>query len=137
NTIHLLCQLAEASHLSDKIQQLFKGDSVNYSENRPALHAVLRTLNHNSLTLNGKNIASDVQSALDKMRIFVEKVRNKTWRGATGKPIRHIVNIGIGGSHLGPLMATHALAPFAHPELSCHFISNIDSLHLHQVLNKI
>src|SRR3990167_8721971 len=71
------------------------------------------------------------------MREFTEKVRNQTWHGSTGKPIRNIVNIGIGGSHLGPLMTIHALADFANKNLRCHFISNIDSAHLREVLNQI
>lgn len=136
-TIQLLCDLAEARKLRTHIKRLFQGDTVNNTENRPALHTALRAPNTDALWVNGHNIMQDIHETLARMRVFTTQVRDKTWRGATNQPIRHIVNIGIGGSHLGPMMATHALADFKTPELECHFISNVDSAHLHEVLKQI
>lgn len=135
-TIFLLCQLTHACDLSNKIKQLFQGKTVNYSEKRPALHTALRSFDIN-LNINGNNILKDIQQTLAKMKVFSEKVRSGIWRGVTNKPIKHLVNIGIGGSHLGPLMTTYALKPYAKQGLNCHFISNIDSLHLHQTLAQV
>lgn len=127
-SIKLLCALAKETQLAEKITALFAGDPINSTERRAVRHTALRE--------NPSSI-SEVQTTLEKVREFTEKVRKQQWRGATGKPIRHIVNIGIGGSHLGPLMTTHALAEYALPDLHCHFISNIDGVHLHAVLGKI
>ncbi len=136
-TLHLLANLAKASHLPERIEQLFSGHPVNNTEERPALHTALRNPTDHSLLVNGHNIMADIKEAQDNMRLFTDKVRDKTWRGCTGKPINHIINIGIGGSHLGPLMTVHALSHLAPRDLACHFISNIDSTHLHAVLNHI
>ncbi|MCE3237842.1 MAG: pgi [Gammaproteobacteria bacterium] len=136
-TLHLLNKLADASCLKQKIEDLFSGQIVNSTEKRPALHTALRAPQTEAIYLNGQNINLDIQTTLNKMRAFTEKVRNKIWKGATGKSITDIVNIGIGGSHLGPLMTTAALADFAQADLHCHFISNIDSAHLNDVLKKI
>ncbi len=136
-TLRLLSKLANATHLPQKISRLFSGESVNSTEERPALHTALRAPKTESVMVNGQNIIPTVHATLEKMRLFTDKVRDKTWRGVTGKSIRHIVNIGIGGSHLGPLMAVSALADFAREDLHCHFISNIDSAHVHAVLKQI
>ncbi len=136
-TIQLLVQLANTLNLPRKIKGLFSGEAINRSEKRPALHTALRVPKTQSIWVNGQNIVPLVHATLDKMRQFTDQVRNKTWRGITGKPIRDIVNIGIGGSHLGPLMAVSALADFAEKDLHCHFISNIDSAHLHAVLKQL
>ncbi len=135
-TIGLLCDLAHQSNLKSKIQALFRGDSVNSTENRPVLHSALRSTS-SSLSVNNKNIMPDIHLALKKMGEFSEKIRNKIWLGATGKAITDIVNIGIGGSHLGPLLTTHALKEFSISSLRCHFVSNIDSAHLQEVLDQI
>jgi glucose-6-phosphate isomerase len=136
-TIALLSQLAEKKQLSQKINRLFAGDHVNFTEKRPALHTALRDMSSPSLEVNGKDILCDIRQVLAEMRIFVKKVRDKEWLGATGKPITDIVNIGIGGSHLGPMMTIQALKEFSHTLLRCHFISNIDVLHIQEVLNQI
>lgn len=136
-TIELLIQLAKAAHLPEKITELFSGAPINSTEQRAALHTALRMPKNTTLVVKGKNIIPEIHAVLDKMHQFSEKIRQQTWRGVTGKPIRDIVNIGIGGSHLGPLMATSALAEFAHENLRCHYISNIDSAHLHAVLKQI
>ncbi|MCD6039306.1 MAG: pgi [Gammaproteobacteria bacterium] len=136
-TLNLLSQLATATHLPKKINALFSGEAINSTEKRPALHVALRAPEKQSIYVNGQNIMPTIHATLKKMGEFIEKVHNATWRGVTGKPIRDIVNIGIGGSHLGPLMTVSALADFAKEELCCHFISNIDSAHLNAVLKEI
>lgn len=125
-TVRLFNQLAHAMKLSQHIEALFSGQLLNTTEKRPAWHTALRTLHH-----------PEVAAVRQQMRIFTDKVRAGIWRGATDKPIRHIVNIGIGGSHLGPLMATHALNDFAMDSLCCHFISQIDSGQLSALLKQI
>src|SRR3990167_5330423 len=136
-TLSLLIRLAEAAHLHQKITDQFQGLAINTTENRPALHTALRSKNHPAVFVNSDRINPAIQGMQEKMRQFIEKVRSEKWRGATGQPIRHIVNIGIGGSHLGPMTAVHALADFTSKQLQCHFISNIDSHHLHAVLDNI
>ncbi len=136
-TISLLVKLADEVHLSEAREALFSGSYINFTENRPALHTALRDRSCQSLMVNDHNVMPDILAQLKKMQIFTEKVRDESWRGATGKPIRDIVNIGIGGSHLGPLMVTHALKHYAHPNLHCHFISNVDGSELHDVLQHI
>ncbi len=136
-TVQLLEQLARAAQLPHKINELFSGATINSTEKRPALHTALRTPKTQSVFVKGQNIIPAIHATLDKMRQFTDQVRNKTWTGITGKPIRDIVNIGIGGSHLGPLMASQALADFAQEDLRCHFISNIDSAHLHAILKQL
>ncbi|MDR3478157.1 MAG: glucose-6-phosphate isomerase [Gammaproteobacteria bacterium] len=136
-TINLLCDLARATQLSSKIEALFDGQIINTTENRPALHTALRNRGGHPVYVNGENIMPLIEATLEKMRSLTEKVRNGTWLGSTGKRITDIINIGIGGSHLGPLSTTHALADFATENLRCHFISNIDSAHIHEVLKQI
>jgi glucose-6-phosphate isomerase len=136
-TLSLLSDLAKAVKLKQKITALFAGERLNSTENRAALHTALRAPLTDVLYVNGHNIMRDVHATLAKMRIFTEQVRSKAWRGYTGKPICDIVNIGIGGSHLGPLMAVSALEEFAALELRCHFVSNIDTAHISAILRKI
>jgi glucose-6-phosphate isomerase len=137
DTIRLLCQLAQAANLSTKIGALFHGQPVNSTERRPALHTALRSQDNTPVYAGDQNVIEPIQAALAKMREFVEKVRQKKWLGSTGLPISDIVNIGIGGSHLGPLLTTHALADYATDALRCHFISNIDTAHIHEVLARL
>jgi glucose-6-phosphate isomerase len=136
-TIQLLCQLARALNLKEKIDSLFAGKLLNSTEKKPALHTALRNQKNHPVYVHGKDVMPDVNSVLEKMRTLVEKIHQQKWLGHTGKPIRDIINIGIGGSYLGSRMATHALSDFAKSNLRCHFISNIDSAHLHEVLNQI
>lgn len=136
-TIALLVALAEETDLSAQITALFNGEAINSTENRLALHVALRDRKRTHLEVMGHNIMPDIHAELKKMQLFTDQVRNETWRGATGKPIRYIVNIGIGGSHLGPLMVTQALKDYADPNLQCFFISNIDGSQIHAVLEKI
>lgn len=136
-TIQLLCNLADAMQLRPKIEALFTGSAVNTSESRSALHTALRDPTDTPLMVSGKNIKPLIHENLEKMRAFVQRVQEDQWLGCTGKPIRDIVNIGIGGSHLGPLLTTCALTHYVKPGLRCHFISNIDAAHIQEVLDQI
>ena len=126
DTLSLLCNLADEVALADKIVRLFNG---NFPEKQPAFHTALRDKTSTKLP--------DIKKALTQMTAFTEEVRNKKWYGATGKPIRDIINIGIGGSHLGPLMTTHALKAYSTRKLRCFFISNTDAAQIHSVLRQI
>jgi len=136
-TITLLCDLANVVGLPRKIKALFEGEAVNSSENRPALHTALRDITHTPIFVDGENIAELITEAQEKMRQVVAQIHTHQWIGVTGKPIRHIVNIGIGGSYLGPMMCTQALKDFAVSDLQFHFISTIDQSHLQDVLQQI
>ena len=136
-TLRLLINLAKALKLNDSIDAMFNGQAVNITENRAALHTALRDQHGQPVMINNENISQLIASNLLKMREFTQRIRSGDWRGATGKKITDIVNIGIGGSHLGPLLCTHALTEFADPALNCHFISNIDSAHIQEVLKQI
>lgn len=136
-TLSLLCDLAYAIELPKKIEALFTGEQVNASEKRPALHTALRDQQHTPIHINGVNIASLITSAQEKMRLFTDQIHSRSWVGATGRPIEHVVNIGIGGSYLGPMMCTQALKDFAVSNLQFHFISTIDQSHLNDVLQQV
>jgi glucose-6-phosphate isomerase len=136
-TLGLLINLAHARNLKSQMTGLFTGLMLNSTEKRAALHTALRTPKTETLFLQGRNIILDIHQTLDKMRDFTQKIREQTWLGVTGKPITDIINIGIGGSHLGPLLTVHALSDYADKNLRCHFISNIDSAHIHEVLLQI
>lgn len=136
-TLSLLVKLAEEVNLAESINALFSGQPVNFTEHRPALHMALRDRKSESLKVNGHNVMADIQAELKKMHNLVDRVHQEKWLGATGKPIRDIVNIGIGGSHLGPLMVSAALKSYADPRFHCYFISNVDGSELFDVLKKI
>jgi len=136
-TLSLLAQLAYSVDLPAKIEALFSAEPVNNTEQRPALHMALRNPEKTPLWVQEQNVMSWIHDALAKMSAFVEAVRSGSWRGATGKPIRDVVNIGIGGSHLGPLMTTQALAGFSNSQLRFHFISDVDSFALQEVWQQL
>src|SRR5579885_1047589 len=136
-TISMLCHLAESQGLKGKIEALFAGHPINVSENRPALHTALRDLKHSPIYVNGEDIAGLIAESRDKMRTFVTRVHTGQWKGITGKPISHIVNIGIGGSFQGPMMCCHALKEFAVANLKIHFISTVDDIHLNEIWQQI
>lgn len=136
-TLALLLKLAEAIDLPKKISELFAGSPINVSEKRAVLHTALRDKNHTPIRVNGENIATLITDTLEKMRHIVEQIHSHQWLGATGKPITTVVNIGIGGSYLGPLMCTQALKDFATANLQFHFISTIDQTLLQDVLRQI
>lgn len=136
-TIELLCDLAYAVELPKKIELLFSGNPINSTENRPALHTAVRNPHHPAIQVNGENTGELIAKAQEKMQSFVTAVHNEKVTGTTGKPIRHIINIGIGGSHLGPMMCTHALKEFAVKNLDIHYISSVGDKQINEVLQKI
>ena len=126
-TMSLLLQLARESELERHREAMFAGERINVSENRSVLHVALRMPRGTSLIVDGVDIVAEVHEVLDRITDFAEKIRSGTWRGQTGKPIRNIVNIGIGGSDLGPVMAYEALRHYSDRGLSFRFVSNVDS----------
>ena len=125
-TIGLLVELAERAGLRNAVDRMFRGDRINVSEDRAVLHTALRLPAGAALEVDGQDVAGDVHAVLDRMSAFAERVRSKEWRGATGEPIATVVNIGIGGSDLGPAMAYEALADYADAGVEARFVSNID-----------
>ena len=129
-TMRRLVALAEARGLGERIASMFRGDVINTTEKRPALHVALRMPEGSKLTVGGVEVVAEVHAVLDGMISFAEAVRSGNWTGHTGKPIRNIVNIGIGGSDLGPVMAYEALRFYADPLLTLRFVSNVDGTDL-------
>jgi glucose-6-phosphate isomerase len=125
-TLRLLLQLAEESGLRSCIDAMFRGEKINVTENRAVLHVALRTPKGQSIFVDGKDVVPQVHAVLDKMADFSARVRSGEWKGYTGKTIRNVVNIGIGGSDLGPVMAYEALKYYSQRELTFRFVSNID-----------
>jgi len=125
-TLKLLLQLADESKLRERIDAMFRGDKINITENRAVLHTALRAPRNASVVVDGKNVVPEVHAVLDKMADFSNRVRNGQWKGQTGKRIRNIINIGIGGSDLGPVMAYEALKYYSDRSLTFRFVSNID-----------
>ena len=133
-TIELLLELAAAAGLSERIASMFAGEHINSTEDRAVLHTALRLPRGSSLVVDGQDVVADVHGVLDHMATFADQVRDGTWRGHTGKPIKTVVNIGIGGSDLGPYMAYRALMAFRHDTIEARFVSNVDGTHLTQAL---
>jgi len=125
-TLGLLLDLANASGLRSRIDAMFRGDRINSTEQRAVLHVALRAPRGASIEVDGENVVPRVHAVLDRMARFSESVRDGEWRGHTGARIKNIVNIGIGGSDLGPVMAYEALKDFTHRDLTCRFVSNVD-----------
>lgn len=132
-TMGLLVSFAEAAAVDDKRQAMFSGVHINLTEDRAVLHTALRNLDGKAVVVDGQNTQSDVRAVLAAMEAFADKVRSGVAKGATGKPITDVVNIGIGGSDLGPAMAVLALAPY-HDGPRAHFVSNVDGAHIHDTL---
>ena len=133
-TVALLTALARQAGLPAAIERMFGGDRINFTEHRAVLHTALRNRSGHPVPVDGKDVMPDVLRVLAHMRRFCDAVRSGSHVGHTGKPIRDIVNIGIGGSDLGPLMACEALKPYGSVELRAHFVSNIDGTHLAEIL---
>ncbi|HNS81734.1 MAG TPA: glucose-6-phosphate isomerase, partial [Kiritimatiellia bacterium] len=123
--------------LRDEIRAMFSGEKINATENRAVLHAALRNVSNRPIMVDGKNVMPDVRRVLDQMRDFSTRIRSGEWKGFTGKKIRHVVNIGIGGSDLGPVMASEALKAYSDRDITLHFVSNIDGTHLAETLRKL
>lgn len=129
-----LFEMAKQSPLASRREQMFSGETINVTEQRPVLHTALRNLGEAPIVVNGHDVMPEVRASLEKLRAFTEQVRNGQWLGYTGKRIRDVVNIGIGGSDLGPSMVCRALIDYQHQEMNVHFISNVDGRHLKKVL---
>src|SRR3954469_7881513 len=125
-TLRLLFRLAEESGLRARTDAMFRGDKINITEKRAVLHVALRAPKGASIMVDGKNVVPDVHAVLDKMTAFSERVRSGAWKGHTGKRIQNVVNIGIGGSDLGPVMAYEALKHYSERAMSFRFVSNVD-----------
>jgi glucose-6-phosphate isomerase len=125
-TLMLLGALAEQRGVEERREAMFAGEHINVSEDRAVLHVALRMPRERSLVVDGVDVVKQVHETLDRMVAFCERVRSGEWRGHTGKPIRAVVNIGIGGSDLGPVMAYEALKHYSKREISCRFVSNVD-----------
>jgi glucose-6-phosphate isomerase len=133
-TLARLRALADAADLRGWIDRMFAGEAINETEGRAVLHVALRNRSNRPIRVDGRDVMPDVNAVLGRMRRLCDAVRDGTWRGHTGKPIRSVVNIGIGGSDLGPAMAAAALAAYVDPKLTGHFVSNLDSTHLAETL---
>jgi glucose-6-phosphate isomerase len=128
DTVNLLLKLAEESGLKQRIDAMFSGEKINITENRAVLHVALRAPSGASIKVDGQNVVPEVHAVLDKMAAFSKRVRSGSWKGHTGKRIRNIVNIGIGGSDLGPVMAYEALKHYSERSMTFRFVSNVDGI---------
>jgi glucose-6-phosphate isomerase len=135
-TMQLLLALARERDIESRRDAMFSGEKINRTEQRAALHTALRAPRDTALAVDGQNIMADIHAVLDRMKPFTEQIRSGRWTGRTGQAITDIVNIGIGGSDLGPKMTCQALRSFAHPRLTMHFVSNVDGHDLDAVLSK-
>lgn len=136
-TLGLLVQLAEECKVKDAIAAMFSGDAINETENRSVLHVALRNFSKQPIYAQGNDVMPDVKKVLRKMKSFCDAVHNGDHRGYTGKRIKYIVNIGIGGSDLGPLMVTEALRPYKVEDIETYFVSNVDGTHIAETLKKV
>jgi len=133
-TLTLLLNLAEQADIKGWAKKTFSGEQINNTEGRSVLHVALRNRSNTPIMSDGKDVMPEVNAVLDKMRGFTDSVRNGEWKGYTGKRITDVVNIGIGGSDLGPVMVTEALKPYTQRDLAIHFVSNIDGTHMAETL---
>ena len=136
-TMDLLLELARAQEVEQKIAAMFKGDKINTTEDRAVLHIALRNRSNRPILVDGQDVMPEVNTVLAKMRRFSEAVRSGAWTGYSGQPMTDIVNIGIGGSDLGPKMVTQALAHYAQPGLRVHFVSNVDGTDIAETLKLV
>ncbi|MBW2011659.1 MAG: glucose-6-phosphate isomerase, partial [Deltaproteobacteria bacterium] len=125
-SVKFFMELADETGLNDAIEKMFSGDKINETENRAVLHIALRSKANTPIYVDGKDVMPEVNAVLEKMRVFCDKIISGEWKGYTHKKITDIVNIGIGGSDLGPVMVTESLRPYAQERLSVHFVSNVD-----------
>jgi len=136
-TMKRLVALAEEAELPERIQNMFRGEKINFTEGRAVLHTALRNRSGEPVHVAGEDVMPRVLSVLKKMRVLSERVRSGDWKGHTGKPITDVVNVGIGGSDLGPVLVTEALRPYWKEGLNAHYVSNIDGTHMAEVLKKV
>jgi glucose-6-phosphate isomerase len=136
-TLELLLELAEQARVTSRRDAMFRGDKINSTENRAVLHVALRTPRGQQIIVDGKDVVPDVHAVLEQMAAFADSIRNETFRGHSGKPLKNIVNIGIGGSDLGPAMAYEALRHYSDRSLDVRFVSNIDGTDLSEALHDL
>lgn len=137
STFNTLINLAKEAQLKNWIERMYSGEKINITENRAVLHVALRNRSNRPILVDGEDVVDGVNAVLDRLRLFSEKVRNGEWKGYTGRAIDNVVNIGIGGSDLGPVMVTEALKPYQHRDINFHFVSNVDGTHMAETLKKI
>ena len=135
-TLALLIQLAKECSVNKAIEAMFAGERINVTEDRPVLHIALRNRSNKPIYVDGKDVMPDVNKVLDHMKDFSQAIISGTWKGYTGKPITDVVNIGIGGSDLGPVMVTEALKAYKN-HLNMHFVSNVDGTHIAETLKVV
>jgi glucose-6-phosphate isomerase len=136
-TLRLLRQLAREAGVEAMRDKMFAGEPINITEHRAVLHVALRNRANRPIQVDGRDVMPDVNAALQHMKTFSDAVRSGKWTGYTGKPIRDVVNIGIGGSDLGPVMVTEALRPYQRDDLNLHFVSNVDGTHIAETLKRV
>ena len=136
-TLQLLLQLADDSRLKDSIHDMFAGLKINETEQRSVLHTALRNFSDTAILVDGKDVMPLVKKVLNQMKSFCEEIHSGNWKGYTGKKIKYIVNIGIGGSDLGPVMVTEALKPYWIDGIQAYFVSNVDGTHIAETLKKV
>lgn len=133
-TLALLIQLAETCELQQAIEAMFKGDKINNTEQRPVLHTALRNQSNQPVFVDGQDVMPQIKAQLEKMQNLVDAIQGGAWRGFSGKPITDVVNIGIGGSDLGPRMVVKALTPYHTGQVRCHFVANVDGSDISETL---
>jgi len=136
-TVSLLCELAKECDLAKWRERMFSGEKINNTENRAVLHTALRNCSDKPVFVDGEDVMPGIRAVIEKMQKFSEKVRAGHWKGFSGKPITDVINIGIGGSDLGPKMVYQALKPYHHKELRLHFVSNVDGAHIEEILERL
>ena len=132
-----LIELAKECQLPEAIKAMFAGEAINVTENRAVLHTALRNRSGNPVLLNGNDVMPEINAVLDQMKRFTDSVHSGAWKGYSDKAIHHVVNIGIGGSDLGPVMVTEALKSYSNRGIQMHFVSNVDGTHMAEVLKKV
>lgn len=136
-TLKTLLELAKEAKVDEMRKKMFSGERINFTEDRAVLHIALRNLSETPIYDNGADVMPEVREVLAHMKEFSDAIRSGEWKGYTGKQITDVVNIGIGGSDLGPVMVTEALKPYAQKGLTPHYVSNIDGTHLAEVLKSV
>jgi glucose-6-phosphate isomerase len=136
-TLQLLTALAHARGVEELRDRMFAGEPINVTEKRAVLHVALRNRSNRPITVGGKDVMPEVNEVLARLRSFTQRLRSGGFRGHTGKRIQHVVNIGIGGSDLGPVMVTEALKPYWDRSMTPHFVSNVDGTHIAETLRAV
>jgi glucose-6-phosphate isomerase len=136
-TLKLLLDLAQECRVRDAMEKMFSGERIDETEGRAVLHVALRNRSNTPIYLDGKDVMPEINAVLQQMKSFSEKIISGEWKGYTGQAVTDIVNIGIGGSDLGPLMVTEALLPYRKPHIQVHFVSNVDGTHISETVKKL